>query len=137
MRHKAAFRAASLCLAYSALSATPATAAPPPDWSHAERLDVKLSEYRFKPGRLEFEQGKVYDLHLENRGKEMHEFTAPEFFKTLDIKDASPLNGDRVEIEVAPGAVKDLVFVAQKPGTYQLRCSDHDWAGMKGQITVK
>ena len=67
----------------------------------------------------------------------MHEFTAPDFFKAAEIRDPKVLNADRTEIEVPPGKAKDLEFVAQEAGRYKLRCSDHDWAGMMGEITVE
>jgi len=38
---------------------------------------------------------------------------------------------------VQPGESKDLFFTPHRPGTYDLRCADHDWNGMVGGITVK
>ena len=67
----------------------------------------------------------------------MHEFTAPEFLKSVEIRDPSVLNADRTEIEIPAGAAKELYFVAPQAGNYVLRCSDHDWAGMTGEITVE
>ena len=107
------------------------------DWSQAKEVDVVTSEYRFSPKKLVFERGILYRLHLTNKGKELHEFTAPEFFKTLELRDAAPLNADKIEIEIQPGTTKDLYFVAPQAGKYRLRCSDHDWAGMVGRITVR
>ena len=107
------------------------------DWSQAKEVDVVTTEYKFLPKSLTFQHGTPYRLHLANKGKEMHEFTAPEFFKTLDMRDAAPLNADKTEIELAPGTTKDLYFVAQQAGKFPLRCSDHDWAGMTGRITVR
>jgi uncharacterized cupredoxin-like copper-binding protein len=119
----------------SCLLALPAAAAT--DWSKAKTVTVVTSEYRFTPNKLVFQQGVVYRLHIENSGKELHEFTAPEFFKAVELRDAAPLNADKVEIEIHPGESKDLFFLAHQAGRYKLRCSDHDWAGMTGQITVK
>jgi len=115
--------------------AVPAVAAE--DWSQARRVTVITSEYKFTPNELTFERGVAYHLHIENRGKEQHEFTAPEFFKAVRLRDAKALNADRIEAEIPPGTAKDLFFVPQQPGNYPLRCSDHDWAGMTGGITVK
>jgi plastocyanin len=36
-----------------------------------------------------------------------------------------------------PGETKDVFLTAHRPGTYDLRCADHDWDGMVGGITVK
>ena len=102
-----------------------------------EPVNVVASEYQFAPNRLSFEHGVRYRLHVENHGKETHEFTAPRFFKAIAIEDPSALNADKTEIVVNPGEAKDLNFVANKPGHYRFICADHDWAGMKGKITVK
>ena len=121
-----------LGLALSMSSAASAT-----DWSQAKEVDVVTTEYKFAPKSFVFEKGTPYRLHLTNKGKEMHEFTAPEFFRTLGMQDAAALNADKTEIELAPGATKDLYFVALQSGKFPLRCSDHDWAGMIGRITVR
>ena len=114
--------------------AAPAAAA---DWSQAQPVTVTARDYEFSPSRLVFKHGVAYRLHIDNRGKELHEFTAPEFFKAVEIRDPTVLNADKTEIEVPPGQAKDLEFVAPRPGRYPLRCSDHDWAGMTGEITVE
>ena len=107
------------------------------DAAPAGPVTVVASEYRFSPARLTFKRGLAYRLHIENRGKETHEFTAPAFFKAVELGDPAVLNDDRTEILIPPGEAKDLSFVATKPGHYRLICSDHDWAGMTGAITIK
>ncbi len=117
------------------MAATPAAAQI--DWSKAKPIKVVASEYQFSPGKFTFKRGVPYRLHIENRGKELHEFHAPEFFRTLDIEDPSVLNADKTEVQVQPGEAKDLIFMAHQAGHYPLICPDHDWAGMKGAITVQ
>jgi uncharacterized cupredoxin-like copper-binding protein len=107
-----------------------------PRGTTASVVTVVLSEYRFTPSDLTFNRGTPYRLHLENRGRELHEFTAPDFFKAIEMRDTKPLNPDKTEIVVQPGQHKNLYFVAKQPGKYDLRCSDHDWAGMVGDITI-
>lgn len=107
------------------------------DWLQAQPVTVTTRDYEFSPRRLVFKRGIAYRLRIDNRGKELHEFTAPEFFKAAEIRDPAVLNADKTEIEVPPGTAKDLEFVAQRRGRYPLRCSDHDWAGMTGEITVE
>jgi uncharacterized cupredoxin-like copper-binding protein len=116
-----------------AFAPAPALAA---DWSKAQRVTVVTVEYAFKPAELTFHVGTAYRLHLENKGKETHEFTAPDFFKTIDMRDPKPLNADHTEIVVQPGEKKDFYFVPKQAGSFDLRCSDHDWAGMTGGIKV-
>lgn len=106
------------------------------DWSKAQKITVLTVEYAFKPASLTFRQGVAYRLRIDNRGKETHEFTAPDFFKTIEPRDWKPVNADHTEIVIQPGRHKDLYFVAKQPGSFELICSDHDWAGMTGDITV-
>jgi uncharacterized cupredoxin-like copper-binding protein len=100
-------------------------------------VTVIASEYQFMPKSLTFQRGMAYRLHVENRGKETHEFTAPEFFKAVQLRNPAALNADKTEIVVQPGEAKDLDFVPHRAGRYKLRCADHDWAGMVGGIVVK
>jgi len=121
-------------VALAIAGAAPAVAA---DWSQAKPVTVVASEYQFSPAKLTFKRGVAYRLHLENHGKELHEYHAPDFFKAVELRDPSVLNADKTEILVHPGEAKDLTFVPKKAGRYKLICSDHDWAGMTGAITVK
>ena len=116
------------------LAASPAPAA---DWAQAQPVTVDTTDYAFAPRLLSLKRGGVYRLHLENRGTETHEFSAPDFFKTIEVRDPAVLNPDRTEILVQPGASKDLFFVPQQAGRFRLICPDHDWAGMAGEITVE
>jgi len=114
--------------------AAPAVAA---DGAPPRPVTVIAAEYQFSPAKLTFKRGVAYRLHLENHGKELHEYHAPDFFKAVELRDPSVLNADKTEILVHPGEAKDLTFVPKKAGRYKLICSDHDWAGMTGAITVK
>ena len=127
-------KAASVIIVMLMLEVPAAVAA---DWSQAQPVTVTTRDYEFSPRRLVFKRGVAYRLRIDNRGKEQHEFTAPEFFKAAEIRDPAVLNADKTEIEVPPGKAKDLEFVAPRAGRYPLRCSDHDWAGMTGEITVE
>jgi uncharacterized cupredoxin-like copper-binding protein len=99
-------------------------------------VDVLLVDDEFKPDKLKFTQDVRYRLHLANHGKDTHEFTAPTFFATADIENPAALNREHTEIVLQPGETKDLLFTPRRPGDYDLRCSDHDWDGMVGGITV-
>ena len=100
-------------------------------------LDLFMVDYKFIPIHLTFHEGMHYRLHMENHGKETHEVTAPTFFASTKIDNPDVLNREHTEIVMQPGDVKDLLFTAPKAGTYDLRCSDHDWNGMVGGITVE
>jgi uncharacterized cupredoxin-like copper-binding protein len=100
-------------------------------------IEVVMVDYSFEPDHLTFEHDVHYQLHLENHGKETHEFTAPTFLATATIDNPEVLNREHTEVLVQPGESKDLLLTPHRPGTYDLRCADHDWNGMVGGITVK
>jgi uncharacterized cupredoxin-like copper-binding protein len=101
------------------------------------KRNVVLVDYSFEPDHLIFRHGVHYQLHLENHGKETHEFTAPVFFATATIDNPGVLDNNRSEITLQPGDKKDVFLTPHNPGKYDLRCADHDWYGMVGGITVK
>jgi len=100
-------------------------------------LNVMMIDYKFVPDHLTLRHDVLYRLHLENHGKETHEFTAPTFFATVKIDNPDVLNRERTEVLMQPGEAKDVFLTPEKPGTYDLRCADHDWIGMVGGITVE
>lgn len=118
------------------LSASAAFAAGP-DWSKAQQLNVVAKNYEFDPSHLKLQQDTPYRLHIENRGSETHEFNAAKLFKDAQIGNPKVLNADKTEIVLQPGQQKDLLLIPKKSGKYPLRCPDHDWAGMTGDIKVE
>jgi uncharacterized cupredoxin-like copper-binding protein len=105
--------------------------------SEPPTVELTMVDERFIPDHLIFMHDVHYRLHLENHGKETHEVTAPTFFATAEIDNPNPLNRERTEIVMQPGETKDVFLTARRVGTYDLRCSDHDWNGMVGGITVQ
>ena len=103
----------------------------------AQTVTVQLVDDSFVPDKLTFRSGVPYVLRLENRGNEMHEFTAPQFLKTVEVQNPDVLEQAGNEVLVQPGATKELRFVARKPGRYALICADHEWDHMVGEITVE
>jgi len=126
----------ALAMLVAAAVATPAWPADV-DWSKAETVTVDLVDYRFVPDHLVFHRGIPYRLHLENKGGEIHEFTAPEFLKSIEIRNPEVVGSYGAEIVMQRGDKKDLFFIARQPGTFKLKCADHDWAGMVGEIVVE
>jgi uncharacterized cupredoxin-like copper-binding protein len=105
--------------------------------SEPQTVNLTMIDYKFVPDHLIFQHDVHVQLHLENHGKETHELTAPTFFATADIDNPEVLNHERSEIVMQPGETKDIFLTAHRPGTYDLLCADHDWAGMVGGITVE
>ncbi len=115
------------------LPATGGAAAPP---AKAETQTIVMVDNRFEPDHITFHAGQPYVLRLENRGKDMHEFTAAAFLKASTIKDKSKLANNGTDIVVQPGKTVTIALTAPAKGHYDLTCADHDWDGMTGSITV-
>lgn len=129
---------AAAAMTLGLLFTVPAAQAADPDWSKAQPLDVTATDYQFSPNPVTFEHGGVYRLHLENHGKETHEFHSADFFKAATLRDPSVLGSEKDEVVLQPGDKKDVYLVAPAtPATYKVYCPDHDWAGMTGEIVVK
>ena len=107
------------------------------DWSKAQVVRVEMARERFFPDKLVFRRGLPYHLRLENTGGDMHEFTAPEFFKAVNIKNPEALDARQHEVVLQPKESRDVYFVPLKAGRYELICADHDWDGMVGEITIE
>jgi uncharacterized cupredoxin-like copper-binding protein len=107
------------------------------DWSRAERVEMRMAEYKFVPKELRFRRDVPYQLHLLNEGTEGHDFTAPDFFSSVEIRNLEALNERKTSVFLEPGQTTDIYFVAESPGLFGLRCADHDWAGMIGTIIIE
>jgi uncharacterized cupredoxin-like copper-binding protein len=101
-----------------------------------QTIELVMTEYRFTPDRLRLERGVPYRLRLENRGKELHEFTAAEFLASITLANPEVLAAGGREVVVRPGEERELRFIPRHSGTYPMICADHDWAGMTGEIIV-
>jgi uncharacterized cupredoxin-like copper-binding protein len=112
-------------------------AGPVVDWSHAQPMTVVMVDDVFQPDHLTFKHGTPYRLHLENRGKDLHEFTAPEFLAASVVRDPTQLANGGKEVVVQAGTSVDVDLEPLKPGNYHLTCADHDWDGMVGEIVVE
>lgn len=128
------FRPLALTMLTTLVMTVPARAAD--RWANAQVVTVVMVDNRFQPDHLTFQHGKPYRLHLENHGKDMHEFTAPAFLKAATIKDKSLLANGGADIVVQPGKSATILLVAPSKGDYDLTCADHDWDGMVGAISV-
>ena len=68
-----------------------------------------MVDNRFVPDRLTFKHGVPYQLHLENHGNDLHEFTAPEFFADAIVRDPSVLANGGKEVVVRAGLADRLL----------------------------
>jgi plastocyanin len=102
----------------------------------ADHVTVVMVDDRFQPDHVVFRAGRPTELRLENRGKEMHEFTAPGFLHAATIKDKRALSNGGGDIVVRAGRTVRVTLVPGPAGEYPLECADHDWNGMTGSISV-
>jgi uncharacterized cupredoxin-like copper-binding protein len=114
-----------------------AHAQPAVDWSKSEIFNLLMVDDRFVPDRLSFRHGVPYRLHMENHGKDLHEFTAPEFLADTVVRDPGVLANGGKEVVVQPSTAVDVFLLPVKAGTFRLYCADHDWDGMVGEIVVQ
>ena len=127
----------SLLIAVIVWALIPPARAAEVNWLTAQPVSLTTVEYAFEPSHLIFRRDIAYRLHVENHGRELHELTAPDFFKAVELRNSAVLNPERTEIVLRPDEQTELYFVALRPGHYDIWCADHDWAGMTGTITVE
>ena len=123
------------CAVLPVWEALPAWAADP--WADTLPVSVLMVDDRFEPDHLTFQSGKAYALHLSNHGKEMHEFTAPQFFRAAQVGNPTALANGGTDVVLQPGQSATILLIAPPPGAYPLFCADHDWDGMVGRIEVR
>jgi uncharacterized cupredoxin-like copper-binding protein len=100
-------------------------------------IELGMTEYHFIPDHLTLRQGAPYRLVLDNRGAEVHEFTAPALIAASTIENPGILDASGKAVVVKPGERRALRFIAPAAGRYPFICADHDWAGMTGEIIVR
>jgi uncharacterized cupredoxin-like copper-binding protein len=108
------------------------------DWSHPERVDVTLSNFKYQPKVIHLRAGQPIVLHLINASKGGHDFTARQFFSAAQIR---PEDGPTVQegsVEVGGHEIRDVVLVP-RPGRYPVKCTHglHTAFGMTGEILVE
>jgi plastocyanin len=108
-----------------------------PNWSKAQTVTVVMIDNRFQPDQVTFHAGTPTKLILKNQGKEMHEFTAPDFLKASTVLDKKAVSNGGTDIVVQSHSTVQVRLVPGKAGNYDLTCADHDWDGMVGKITVQ
>jgi len=107
------------------------------DWSKAETVTVKLTDFEYSPAYLRFHAGIPVRLILINQGTGKHDFSAPEFFSAVTLRPGSsaPAEGG---IDVAKNETKEVDLLPVATGSYKLKCTHflHSMFGMHGVIEV-
>jgi plastocyanin len=125
-----------ICLAVlaAAVAATPAAAQ---DWSHAQRLEVRMASFSYTPKTIHLKAGQPVVLHLVNTASGGHDFTAPGFFAAAQVRAQDRGLIDEGSVEFRGHETHDVALVP-KAGRYPLKCSHafHKTFGMTGEIVV-
>lgn len=110
-------------------------AAAQPDWSGAQRVEVDLSSFAFKPSTIHLRAGQPVVLHLVNVGSGGHDFAASEFFAAATLRNPGAVERGRVEL--GGHESRDIALVPHA-GRYPLKCTHlfHKTFGMSGEIVV-
>jgi uncharacterized cupredoxin-like copper-binding protein len=106
-----------------------------PDWAHAPKVQVTLSNFAFSPSALHLHAGRPVVLHLVNTSSGGHDFSAPSFFEAAQLRDAAAVDEGSVELR---GHQSVDIALVPKAGHYSLKCGHafHKMFGMSGQIVV-
>jgi uncharacterized cupredoxin-like copper-binding protein len=123
------------CLLFGAAIASAQT----PDWAHAKRIDINLSNFKFTPATITLQHGQPYVLHFVNRSSGGHDFMAKQFFAAAAIapQDSTAIKGGAVALH--GGEEAEVRLVAPAAGTYDAHCSHflHSTFGMTGSVIVQ
>ena len=108
-----------------------------PDWSHAARVDVQLSSFKFNPSTIHLKAGQPVLLHLVNRGSGGHDFAARDFFAKAAIRASDAGAIDDGSVSLSGHQSRDIALVPAA-GRYALKCTHtfHKMLGMSGEIIV-
>ena len=90
----------------------------------AHRFEVVASRYKFEPARIEVQQGDIVELVLRSAHTD-HGLA----IKAYAVKVAIPKGGETVGVS----------FVANRPGTFPIECSEYCGSGhkrMRGELVV-
>ena len=111
---------ASFVLAGCAQSSAPALS--------SGEVTIKATEFKFEPGNVSVEAGKLVKLTLRNDGKIDHNVSIP----------GINVDGKELQLNAKAGETASVQFTPDKAGTFDLACTlpAHRDAGMTGKFVV-
>jgi uncharacterized cupredoxin-like copper-binding protein len=131
-------RLACAILLAAAVTGAGAANAQPADWSHAQTLNVALTDFAFTPKVLHLHRNTAYRLHLVNSTGKGHDFAAYELFESAQVAPGDKAKIDDGKIEVSKHAAVDVRFIPTRAGTFKVKCTHplHSMLGMTGEVVV-
>lgn len=119
------------------LFVTPLTA-PAQEWRRAPEYDVLLSSYDIEPQMIRLKAGEPVRLRFVNTSNQTHDFSAPSFFATAQLRrrDRQMLADGR--LTVGPGQARTVALVPRF-GRYRMKSGNllRRFMGMNGIIVVE
>lgn len=102
-------------------------------------IEVRLSNFNFKPRTIELKAGGEYAISLVNESSGGHSFSAKEFFAASSVEPSDFALIREGTIEVPAKQRRTIRFRAGPAGLYKLKCTHtlHGTFGMKGEIIVR
>lgn len=106
-------------------------------------IPVQATEFRFEPASLTVKKGQRVRIKLENRGTQLHDFSADAPTERVIARStgdhAHETPPAKLHVSAAPGKAGTLTFTATATGTFPFWCSvsGHREAGMVRQMTVQ
>ena len=129
-----------LLLAVTTLGITAAVAAQTP----ARRIiEVTMSEYKFEPNQIRFNEGDTVVLKLTNAGPRMVHNMSSRYWMEINLTvrgdGRQGISEDRKWIALDPGKSTEIEFVAKGRGSFAILCSifDHASRGHTGAFFVQ
>jgi cytochrome c oxidase subunit 2 len=95
------------------------------DLAQGRVIDIKATEYRFEPARIEVKKGEPVTIRFTNVGKEKHEWEMDSFGQEIKA--------------IEPGQTREVTFTPDKTGTFEYAChvDEHYEKGMFGFLLVR
>ena len=120
-----------------AASALTAPVTEPADFTHAKTIGISLSSFDVAPAVIHLEANRPVILHITNRSRQGHDFTASDFFTAARLRphDARSVREGTIDLR---GGQEVSVGLKPAAGRYTFKCGRplHRMLGMSGTIIV-
>lgn len=103
-----------------------------------ERVEIRLSNFKFAPAVIALRHGRRYDLRFVNDAAGGHDFVAKDFFAHAVVDSADRTIVGHGELELSGDQSLNVHLLAPAPGRYEAHCSHflHSTFGMKAMIVI-
>ena len=134
----AAAPAVLLAACATSQSITPQIAPASTSFADAQRIEVRLDDFKFEPSTVHLPAGKPIVLALTSVSGNGHNFAAPTFFAAAQVAQSDAVVIADGKVEVAGGDTVEIRLIPAAGG-YNVDCTHlgHAVLGMTGSIVVR